>query len=135
MNNKFSAKILGIDYGRRKLGIAVGERGLSEPYKVIRVGSFEDAVSKVIKIIKAIKADKVVVGISEGKMAKETKRFAESIRQTLSPVPIVLFDETLTSKDAQKISFEMGVKRIKRRQMEDAYAASIMLQNYLDSWG
>lgn len=111
-------RILGIDYGRKKIGLAISEGGLAEPWKVIRPDEIE-------KILKDEKFEKIVVGISEGEMAEESKEFAETIGAET-------FDETLTSRDAQKLSMEAGIKRKKRKIMEDAYAASIILQNYID---
>jgi putative Holliday junction resolvase len=119
-------KTLGIDYGRSKIGVAIGINSFAEPFKVIRVNSFDDSLQKVKKEIDVEKPDRVVVGISEGEMAEESKKFADGIGA-------VTFDETLTSKDAQKLSIEAGIKRKKRHALEDAYAASLMLQNYLDS--
>lgn len=118
-------KTLGIDYGRSKIGIALGMDSFAEPFKVIRVGSFEDAIQKVEKEIETERPDNIIVGVSEGEMAEESKKFAKELGA-------VTFDETLTSKDAQKLSIEAGIPRTKRHQMEDAYAATIMLQNYLD---
>lgn len=126
-------KILGIDYGRRKVGIALSEGVLVEPFKVIRVDSFEDAVKKVIEVIKVEKVDKVVVGVSEGKMGEESKKFASQLTVHGSLFAVELFDETLSTQDAQTLSREAGIRQKKRKEMEDAYAASIMLQNYLDS--
>lgn len=120
-------KTLGIDYGRSKIGLAIGVGTLAEPLKVVRVSSFEDAVQKIKKEIEMEEPDKVVVGVSEGEMGEESRKFAEEIGATT-------FDETLTSRDAQKLSIEAGINRKKRREMEDAYAAALMLQNYLDSF-
>jgi len=119
-------KTLGIDYGRSKIGVAIGIGSFAEPLKVIHADSFSDAIQKLEKEIETEKPDKIIVGISEGEMAEESKKFAEKLGA-------VTFDETLTSKDAQKLSIEAGINRTKRHQMEDAYAASIILQNYLDS--
>ena len=106
---------------------------MAEPFEVIRVDSFEEAVEKVIQVIKVEQVDKVVVGISEGDMADETRKFLSAISSQLSTINFETFDETLTSQDAQRLSIEAGISRKKRKGMEDAYAASIMLQNYLDS--
>jgi len=46
-------KILGIDYGRRKIGLAISEGVLSQPWKVLRVNNFEDAVEKVLQVLQA----------------------------------------------------------------------------------
>jgi putative Holliday junction resolvase len=119
-------KTLGIDYGRSKIGLALGVGNFAEPLKVIHVNSFEDAVQKIEEEIEKEKPDKVIVGNSEGEMGEESKKFAGALGA-------ITFDETLTSHDAQKLSIEAGVSQKKRHEMEDAYAASLMLQNYLDS--
>jgi putative Holliday junction resolvase len=121
-------KILGIDYGRSKVGLAVGEAGFAEPLKVVHVNSYQDAITKIKKEIELEKPEKVVVGVSEGEMGQESKQFA-------TEVGAETFDETLSSQEAQKLSMEAGVSQKKRHEMEDAYAASIMLQNYLDTEG
>ncbi len=126
-------KILGIDYGRAKIGIAVGVNGFSEPLKVIRVENFVDAVSKIKKLIEIENPEKVVVGVSEGVMGEESKKFQSAINNHQSAIVFDSFDETLSSQDAQRLSQEAGIPQKKRHEMEDAYAASIMLQNYLDS--
>ncbi len=112
-------RILGIDYGRRKIGLAIAESGLAEPWKVVGISQLEN-------ILETEKFDRIVVGISEGEMAEESKRFAEKIGAET-------FDETLTTQDAQRLAVESGMSRKKRKGMEDAYAAAIMLQNYLDA--
>lgn len=127
-------KILGIDYGRSKIGIAISVNGFSEPFKVLHTKSFEDAVKKVGKEIDELKASKVVVGISEGEMEEETNTFLDALKKQQSAIEFDTSDETLTSQDAQRMSREAGVHQKKRHEMEDAYAASIMLQNYLDSF-
>lgn len=119
--------ILGIDYGRKKIGLAIGNSFISEPYMVIRYQNIDIAVKKIKEIIKKAQIDKVVVGVSEGQMGDESKGFAKVFKADL-------FDETLTSKDAIKMSIASGIGPKKRKVMEDAYAASIMLQNYIDNF-
>lgn len=125
-------KILGIDYGKSKIGLALAESILAEPHTVIKVQNFEDAIMKVLKILKNEQIEKVIVGVSEGKMAEESKKFA-SVLGRKSSISVETFDETLTSQDAQRLAMEAGIGPKKRRSMEDAYAAAIILQNYLDN--
>jgi putative holliday junction resolvase len=125
-------KYIGIDYGQRKIGVATAESPLSEPHSVIRVESFEDAVSRVVQLIERLLPEKIVVGLSEGEMAKESRKFGQVI-EGLTKIPVVFQDETLTSWEAQQKSIEGGKKRKKRKEMEDAYAATVILQNYLDN--
>jgi len=126
-------KILGIDYGRKKIGLAVSEGVLAEPWKVLRVNNLNDSIQKIEKEIEIEKPDRVVVGVSEGQMAEETRKFLSAIRYTLSPIPVETFDETLSTHSARELSREAGVSRKKRKSLEDAFAASVMLQNYLDN--
>ena len=125
-------KILGIDYGRNKIGLAIADGSLADPMGVIRYSDTKILVEKLIKVVEENNIEKVVVGISEGEMAKETEEFIKTIRSTLLPIPCETFDETLSTQDAQRMSREAGIGQKKRHEMEDAYAASIMLQNFLD---
>lgn len=125
-------KFLGIDYGKRKIGLAISTEGkLATPYKVLRITSVDDAVLQVKDVLVDEKVDRVVIGISEGNMAGETRDFAKSLAHKTG-VKISYQDETLTTKDAQELSFRAGIKRKKRRSMEDAFSATLILQNFLD---
>ncbi len=68
-----------------------------------------------------------MVGIAEGEMAKKQRVFGKKLARITS-LPVVFFDETLTTKEATAKMKEIG-KRIKD---EDAVAAALILQNYLD---
>jgi putative holliday junction resolvase len=124
-------KILGIDYGRSKIGLATSDGPLAEPLSVIRYTDTKTLVDKLIKIIQERDIEKVVFGVSEGQMAEESKNFSINFGK-IAKIPVETFDETLSTQDAQRMSMEAGIGQKKRHQMEDAYAASIMLQNYLD---
>ena len=125
-------KILGIDYGRSKIGVAIADGPLAEPMQVIRYSNTKILMEKLQKIIKDNNIEKIVVGVSEGKIGEESKKFASSI-QPLIQSTIILADETLSTQDAQRMSREAGISQKKSHEMEDAYAACIMLQNYLDN--
>ena len=118
-------KILGIDYGRSKVGLATSDGSLAEPWKVIKYTDEKILEGNIRKIIREESIEKVVVGVSEGEMGEESKNFARSLGATT-------FDETLSTQEAQELSREAGIGQKKRHEMEDAYAAAIMLQNFLD---
>ena len=120
-------KILGIDYGRKKIGLAVSEGVLTEPWKVLRVNNLNDSIQKIEKEIEIEKPDRVVVGVSEGEMGLESKKFAEMVGAET-------FDETLSTHRAQELSMQANIPRKKRKNLEDAYAAAVMLQSYLDRY-
>jgi putative Holliday junction resolvase len=119
-------KYLGIDYGKKKAGLAFSEGKLAEPLVVLRFENKEELLKKLNEVIKKEKPEKIVVGVSEGEMGEESRQFAKKINAET-------FDETLTSQDANTFAIESGISRKKRKNMEDAFAATIMLQNYLDS--
>ena len=126
-------RILGIDYGKKKIGLAVSDGPLAEPLKVIRFKTKEEAIKKVEEVVKVEQVEQLVVGVSEGKMGEESKRFGEKLKRTLD-IAVEFQDETLSSIEAQRLSIEAGIKRKKRKEMEDAYSAALILQNYLSSF-
>lgn len=125
-------KLLGIDYGRKKIGLAISYGKLSEPYQVIRYKDYDKMIAHIQRIIERQKIEKIIIGMSENEMGEEIKKFA-SILGSNTPVSIEFSDETLSSHDAIEMSVASGMGRKKRKEMEDAFAASIMLQNYIDS--
>ncbi len=124
--------ILGIDYGRAKIGLAYATSSLAAPLKVVQVSSWEDALDKVAQVVKLEEAEKVVVGISENEMGEEQQRFASEL-QALINRPVETWDEGLSTQDAQQAAIEAGIPREKRKNLEDAFAAALVLQSYLDS--
>jgi len=123
-------KYLGIDYGRSKVGISLALSGLAEPYKVIRYKDLNTLKGQIAEIVKKEGIDKIVVGVSEGKSKAEAENFGKNLNVGSQTI---FFDETLSTHLAQELSREAGVKRKKRKALEDAFAASVMLQSFLDS--
>lgn len=123
--------VLGIDYGRAKIGLATADGKLAEPLRVFRVKSKAEAVKKVVELVQALQAEKVVVGVSEGDMGREQEKFALRVKSGLT-VPVITWDETLTTQDAQAMAIGAGVPIKRRKNMEDAFAAAVMLQSFLD---
>ena len=121
--------LLGVDYGRAKIGLARAEGGLAEPWKVVRVNSWQDAIRKIEIEIEKEKPDSVVVGVSEGSMGEEYKKFAAVLSVSF---PVSAWNGGLFTQDAQALAIQSGRGPKKRRELEDAYAAAVMLQSYLD---
>jgi putative Holliday junction resolvase len=127
-------KILGIDYGKRKIGFAIAISELAEPFMVIKVDSDEEAISKILKVVEVEKVEKVVVGFSEGQIGLDSENFSRNLSHKLAEkkISVETFDETLSTQEAQRLSIEAGMKREKRKKLEDAFSAAIMLQSYLE---
>ena len=125
-------KIIGIDYGRSKMGIAIADGPLAAPVKVFRYKEASIVAEQIVRFIKENNIEKVVIGVSEGLMGEESKKFSLNFKKMVD-IPVETSDETLSTQDAKILSREAGIKQKKRHEMEDAYAASIMLQNFLDN--
>lgn len=127
-------KYLGIDYGLKKVGLAVSEGQVASPLKVIAISSLKDGLEKVGHEVKKEEINRVVIGVPEGKMGKIAKGFANELRNKYKDeqVQIIETDETLSTKDAQNLMITLGVGQ-KDRQQEDAYSAMLILQQFLDS--
>lgn len=121
---------LGIDYGRKRVGIALSEGMLAEPLGVVNVSSVEDAACKIKDYLSRQKAERVVLGIVEGELKSEIEHLGEILKK--SGVAVCFFDETLTSVSALKQLISSGKSKKKRSRL-DAAAAAVILQSFLDS--
>ncbi len=132
-------RILAVDPGRRRLGLAV-----TDPLGVTAQGlpSLErrrDPVAQVMETCREWEAGLVVVGLplnmdgSRGPAAIEAEGFAAELGRR-SGLPVVLQDERLTSVTANRVLIEAGVRRDKRRKggLVDRAAATLILQAYLE---
>jgi len=116
-------KYLGVDFGLRRIGLAVSEGELASPWQVVDAKKFSE-------IIKKNKFEKIVVGLPEGKMGKKVVGFVNALKKQGFEVETA--DETLSSRRALEQMISENIPRKKRRS-NDAAAAAIILQNYLDS--
>lgn len=125
-----SMRYLGIDYGLKRIGLAFSEGSLASAWKVIEINSLSDAVKKIISIIQQERIDHVVIGLPEGDMEKAVNRFISEMNK--QGIIIHTSDETLSTRQAMDLMIKLG-KSKKDRKMNDAVAASEILQNYLDN--
>jgi putative Holliday junction resolvase len=124
--------ILCIDYGQKKVGLAFASGPLADPYLVIRYQAQAELVVKIKQIIQKESIGQLVIGVSERDIASLSQEFGELLHLETG-IPVDYIDETLTSFDARERAIAAGIGRKKRQQNEDAYAAAIMLQTYLDT--
>ena len=124
------AKILGIDYGLRKVGLAVveTESKLAEPITVIHPA---EVIAWIRKNRAKYSIDRIVIGLAGGKLDQVIRAFGRNIETKFS-TPVHYFDETLSTQDAQANLRNNFASRKKRKKVEDAVAAAVMLQSYLD---
>ncbi len=123
-------KYLAVDFGLKKIGLAISDGIFSSPWKVVKVKNMDDCVRKINKILHEERFDKLIVGKPEGKLSKLIGRFVKNLKDKGAEVEIV--DETLSSQKALRLMIEMGFSK-KKRRTEDSFAAAEILQNFLDS--
>jgi putative holliday junction resolvase len=145
-------RILGIDYGRARIGLAVAdaETALATPLATLeRVNRNED-MRRLREIVRTQGVKQIVVGLplrldgTRGEMAEEAARFAERVRKQFG-VPVEMMDERLTSWEAERL-LEEQAGRISHKVVErgeprkkaegknsvDAVAAAVILKEYLE---
>ena len=130
-------KVLGVDFGEKRIGLAVAINDLAEPLSIIEVGNLDAAVGEIAKVCQQEKIREIVVGLpldSEGRIgpaAQKAKNFGQKLgRETR--LKIIFWDEALTSEEALSKMIEAGRRQKKRRRLDDVVAA-LILQEYLDS--
>ncbi len=134
-------RIIGIDYGDKRIGIAISDPlGLTaQGVAVIGKGpGFNDDVKELKKIIKKYEGvDEIVVGLPRtmagtiGVQAEKTLKFVEELK-TAFKIPINTWDERLTTVQAQRMLTEAGLTIRKQKKVIDKSAATFILQSYLD---
>jgi|SRR3989344_7830273 len=120
---------LGIDFGLKRVGLAFSEGELATPFKTLEVRNSKDAVEKVQHLIKEEGFEQIVVGLPEGKMGQIVLGFIKALKK--SGLKVVEADETLSTQRATAQMIKSGIRK-KDRLTNDAVAAAIILQNYLD---
>ena len=141
-------KLLSIDYGRKKLGLALTnqEHSFALPLKVVLCKkngndeiAFEEKIALINPYVLANNIWGVVIGLplnmdgSEGPAALEVRNFASFLSSRIN-LPVFLQDERLTSMEADSLLKEAGFSRKERNQKDDMIAATIIAESLLRSW-
>lgn len=125
--------ILGIDLGQKTTGLAISSGQLASPYATITHKNLDQAISSIIQIIELEGIDTVVIGFVEGKIKPMFEHFAQSLQKAKPNLKVILWDETLTSRQATESMIKLGIAKRRRRVKEHQVAAALILQSYLDS--
>lgn len=130
-------RILGLDVGGRRIGVAVSdELGMvASPVRFVQRGpkAFDELRALVARYGAVQLVAGLPVGLSgrEGPQAAEVRAFADAVAKAVA-LPLAYWDERLTSTMAERTLIASGTRRAKRREQIDAVAAAIILQGYLD---
>jgi putative Holliday junction resolvase len=144
-----SGKILAIDYGRARIGLAIAEslQRIAQPFDVLtRINRNED-IRRLRELVRGNSVKLILVGLplrldgARGEMAEEAERFAQRIRKQIG-IPVEMVDERLTSWEAERILEEQFGRKSKQidgapkkkdtsKITVDSVAAAIILREYL----
>lgn len=125
-------RLLGVDFGKSKIGLAYSEGILASPLSVIPVKSQKKAAVEITAICARLSIEKIVLGLSGGILDKEVVAFGETLRRSAN-VSVDFVDEAFTSRDAVTKMVEGNTTKKKRREFEDAVAATLILNTYIEN--
>jgi|SRR5690348_5178840 putative Holliday junction resolvase len=134
-----SGKLLGLDLGTKTIGVAVsdGLRYTATPLETVARTKFTADAARLLELIVENQAVGLVLGLplnmdgSEGPRAQSTRAFARNLAQK-TPLPIVFWDERLSTSAVTRVLIEADTRRDRRAEVVDKLAASYILQGYLD---
>jgi putative Holliday junction resolvase len=137
MNDK---RAMGIDYGDVRIGIAVSDLmgWTAQGVETIHRKNEEADIGRIGELIREYDVDTIVLGFPKnmnntiGPRGELSMEFAEILKEKFG-LPVVLWDERLSTMAAERMLVSADVSRKKRKQVVDKMAAALILQNYLDS--
>jgi putative Holliday junction resolvase len=132
-------KLLGLDLGTKTIGVAVsdGLRYSATPIETIQRTRFTADAVRLVQLIAENEAVGLVLGLprnmdgSEGPRVQSTRAFARNLARKM-PLPIVFWDERLSTAAVNRMLIEADTRRNKRAEVVDKLAASYILQGFLD---
>jgi putative Holliday junction resolvase len=131
---------MALDVGQRRIGVALSDptRTLASPLLTLHAAPRARAFQRIAALVQEHAVAELVLGLpltmsgEIGPQARDVQSFAEELRQTLT-IPMHLFDERLTSAAAERMMADLGIRPEQRKARIDEVAASIILQDFLDS--
>lgn len=135
-------RILGLDYGSRTVGVAVSDELLLTAQGVETIerkdeNKLRKTCARIEELIKEYEVSTIVLGLpknmnnTEGDRVEKTKEFKEMLERRTG-LPVIFWDERLTTVAAEQVLMESGVRRENRKAVIDKVAACFILQGYLD---
>ena len=131
-------RYLGLDLGTKTLGLALTDKTntIASPYRTLRFKEYDELIKELKEIVEEKQIDRFILGYpknmnnSLGFAVERTKNFKKVLEENFD-LPIILIDERLSSVEAENILISTDTKRMKRKEIIDSYAASIILDTYL----
>lgn len=136
-----NGRVLALDLGRARIGVAISdELGIAaHPLDSVACRGARVDVARIGELVREHGARRVVIGLpllmsgEEGSGAADARRFADRLRARLEGVDVDLWDERLTTVEAERTLIAADVGRRRRRKVVDGLAAVLILQSYLEA--
>jgi putative Holliday junction resolvase len=133
-------RILGLDYGSKRIGVAICDELGITAYGVTTIirRNRKQLLEALSEVIKKYNVEKIVVGYpirmdgTAGIQCEKVDMFSR-VLETSFLLPVIKWDETLTTKEAEDILFQANVRRKKRKGILDQLAATLILKGYMAS--
>lgn len=135
-------RIMGLDFGSKTVGVAISDSLLitAQGVEIIRrkeENKLRQTLARIEELIVENDVEKIVLGLpvnmngTEGTRVELTMEFKEKLERRTG-LPVVMWDERLTTVAADEIMMEAGIRRENRKNYVDMIAATLILQGYLD---
>ncbi len=133
-------RFMGLDVGDKTVGVAISdEKGVTaSPLAVIsRTGSLKREIGEIRRFAEQYKVERIVVGVplmldgTVGIQAQKVRAFVDELQRRIR-VPVVQWDERLTTAEVERILIAADQSRAKRKKVIDKMAAAVMLRSYMD---
>jgi putative Holliday junction resolvase len=127
-------RILAVDHGKKRIGLAISD----ETGTVATPVGYVTSVAEVVRTATERGAGKIVVGLprkldgTNSPQTEATLSFVRTLAQA-TPLPVVKWDERLTTAQVERVLIEGDVRRADRKEKRDQLAATVLLQSYLDA--
>lgn len=136
-------RIMGLDYGSKTIGVAVSDpMGLTaQGLEIIRreeENKLRKSLRRIEELVQEYQVEEIVLGFPKnmnntiGERAEKSLQLKETLERRLG-LPVVMWDERLTTVEADRTLIEAGVRRENRKKYVDMIAAVFILQGYLDA--
>jgi putative holliday junction resolvase len=133
-------RVLAIDYGTKRIGVALSDElgWTAQPLETLNRRTLDWDIAHIASLVGTYEVRQVLLGFPlqldgrEGPAIQAMREFQARLEQGV-PVPVILWDERLTTKSAEDFLIAADVSRKKRKGVVDRIAASILLQSYLAS--
>ncbi len=130
---------MGLDVGDKRIGVALSDAGgiLASPFTIIERRDARPDIEAIIDIINQYQVEQIVIGLprsmngSVGKQADKVEAFVQKLC-SYTEVPVEFRDERLTTVSAKRLMQAASSKKTRRKARDDAVAATVILQAYLD---